>query len=234
MTEAQFAVVRYIRKLSVDRASRGLLFMIIGMLASGVPIIQPVGSLIALTGVIWYVLGRDPFGEKQSNYTKLAAVLFFLGLAFSLVGSMGFLVFVLSLENTTLPIWAWWGNDALAWALISSLNWILEIQIFGALTTGLAYGLFTYQLQRPIGRALLLLGVVINIATNILIFSTLNSSIPSNSARYVLSFDSQAAHNFADQALPLGMLNLIPAMVYAGAYYHLYSRIREGLLPAPI
>jgi hypothetical protein len=234
MTEAQFAVVRYIRRHSVDRASRGLLFMIIGMLASAVPIIQPVGNMIALTGVIWYVLGRDPFGEKQSNYTKLAAVLFFTGLAFTLVGSMGFLVFVLSLENTTLPIWGWWGNDALAWALIPSLNLILEIQFFGALTTGLAYVLFTYQLQKPIGRALLLLGVVINTATNILIFSVLNSSVPANIERYVLSFDSQATHSFADQALALGMLNLIPAIVYAVAYYHLYSRIREGLLPAPI
>jgi hypothetical protein len=231
----EFAVALYIRKVSVDRALRGLLFLMIGMLATAVPIIQPVGSLIALTGVIWYVLGRDPFGEKQSNYTILAAALFLIGLAFILVGSMGILLFILSLNNTTLPLWGWWwGNDALAWALVPSLTVILEFETIGAFASGLAYVLFTYLLQRPVGRALLLLALVINVAINILVFSVLSSNVPSNSSRYFLSFDSGAGHDFANQVLAVGMLNLIPAIIYAGAYYDLHSRIREGLLPPPI
>jgi hypothetical protein len=233
MTEAEFAVVRYIRMLSVDRTTRGLLFLMIGTLTSGVPVLQPVGSLIALTGVIWYLLGRDPFGEKQSNITILAAAIFVIGLGFLLVGSIGFLLFVLSLDNTSLPLW-WWGNSALASALAPSLTLILQIETIGAIAIGLAYVLFTYYLQRPIGRALLLFALVTNIAMAVLVFAILRSSVPYNILGPFGNLNGEPAHNFANQVLIVGMLNLIPAIIYTVAYYDLYSRIRKGQLPPSI
>jgi hypothetical protein len=231
----EFVVARYIRELSVDRALRGLLFVMIGMLATAVPIIQPIGSIVALTGVIWYILGSEPFGKKQSDYVKLAAAIFVIGLGFLLVGSVGFFLFVLSLTNTSLPLW-WWGNSALASALIPSMQLILELETVGTIAMGLAYVLFTYYLQRPIGRALLLLAFVANVAISVLVLSILSSSLPSlpNISIELGGYAEEAAHNFANQVLVVGLLNLISAAIYAVAYNDLYSRIKGGQLPPSI
>jgi hypothetical protein len=233
MTEGQFAVVQYIRSLSVERTERGVLFLMIGILASGVPVIQPVGSLISLTGVIWYVLGSGPFGKKQSNFAVLAAGIFVVGLGFVLVGSIAFFVFILSLSNTSLPLW-WWGNSALATALIPSLTLILEIETAGAIAVALAYLLLIYYVQRPVGRAMLLVALVVNIALSLLVLSILSSSIPYNILTVLGGYNPEPAHNFANKVLVVGLLNLIPAVIYATAYYDLFSRIREGQLPPSI
>jgi hypothetical protein len=47
-------------------------------------------------------------------------------------------------------------------------------------------------------------------------------------------YAEEAAHNFANQVLVVGLLNLISAAIYAVAYNDLYSRIKGGQLPPSI
>lgn len=226
-----FAIADYGRSVSIESTKRGLVFLIFGVLVSAVPIIRPVGMLIALAGATWYVLGRDPFGEKHSKYAMTAAAVFVVGLAFVLVGSIGYLLFVFSISGPSFPTY-WWGNNAFAWALVPSLVSILAIEATGAIVTGLAYAIFTYSLQRSVARAILLVAFATNVAMTVLVFSVLSSYVSPQllSAYYPGNFDPGVAHAFENQVLIVSLLNLIPAVIYVTAYYSVYSRLNRGQL----
>lgn len=101
-----------------------------GILLSAFPLVRPVGSLIAISGAIWFLNGRGIFGEKHSKQAMRFSVIFAVGSFFVLVGSIAYLVFVLSISGPSFPLY-WNGNDALALALAGSLKSILGIEALG-------------------------------------------------------------------------------------------------------
>ncbi len=226
-----FEIAQYVRSVSIDRTKMGLVFLMFGVLLSAVPIIRPVGALIALAGAIWYTLGRGTFGEKHSSYAITAAAIFIVGLAFVLVGSIGYLLFVLSISGPSFPTY-WDGNNALAGAIVPSLTSILAIEATGAIVSGIGYTLFTYSLQRPFLRAILLIAFATNVAIAILVFSVLSSYVSPQLlyAYYQGNIGPDAAHAFENQVQIVNLLNLIPAVIYLASYYSVYSRLNRGQL----
>jgi hypothetical protein len=229
-----FAISDYIETVLASQTKKGLLLLMIGITVSAFPIVRPVGSLIALAGFIWFLLGRDIFGEKHSKQVLRASAIFAVGSFLVLVGSIGYILFVLSISGPSFPGY-WWGNNALAWALVPSLTLLLEIETIGIIATGAAYGLFAYYLAKPAQRAILVAALVINIVIGIIIYSILSSDVSSTlipnspnllSAFYPGNADPAVAHAFENQVLALNLLNLIPAVMYLTAYYTIYSRIK--------
>lgn len=240
------AVSKYVRSVEIDRTKRGLVFLAFGIVVSALPVVRPAGAIISLAGAIWYVSGHHIFGEKHSKYVTPGAVFFVIGLALLLIGSIGYLTFVLS-TVTFIPA-NYWGNDALATALAPSLSTIFAVEATGAIFTGIAYTLFTFYVQKPIGRALLLGSLAATFVLSILIFSILNSNLYAPLApcepgspyycrgysllypNYPGSYDQSAAGPFETQALVVSLLNLVPAVVYALACYTTYDRVNKGEL----
>jgi hypothetical protein len=182
------------------------------------------------------LLGRDPFGGKNSDYVVAAAALFVVGLSFVLVGSIGYLLFVLSVPGSFLAGY-YDGNNFFAWALVPSLKLILAIEGLGAIAIGMAFALFTFSLQKPAVRAALLFAFATNVVVSILVFLVLSSDVTSpllSGSSDLLSaysrggFDPDVAHAFENQVLIVSLLNLIPAVIYVSAYYSFYSRIYRG------
>jgi hypothetical protein len=227
---SEFAIIAYMRSVSIEHAEKGLLMMMLGIPISAIPLIRPTGILVVLTGVIWYSHTRDLFGSKQRSYNLVATAVFLLGLGFVLVGSVGYLLFAISATNFPATFFWWWGNNALASALAQSLGLIISLEAVGSIIAGLAYFLFTYNLQSSRERALLWLALATNLAVSLLVFSILNSTY--HLAIGLFGFNLDSAQSFENQAMSLGLLSLIPAAIYAVAYYRLYSRIHTGEVPS--
>ena|SRR2546425_6167456 len=232
-TEA-FAVSEYIRSVDVGRTRRGILFIVLGILISAVPILSPIGEVIALTGVVWFALGRNPFGERHSNYATIATAVFVLGIAFGLVGSIAYLLFALSLPGhggTFFDLWQ--GNPLFTSALDSSLQSILATEATGAILTGIAYALSTYCLQRNVGRTMPVVGLTTSLITSVVVFSLLSSDVSPEllSAFSRGSYEPDFAYAFENQVLIVSLLNLIPTVIYGAAYRLAYSRLSNGELP---
>lgn len=207
----------------------------VGILLSAFPVVRPVGSMMAIAGAIWFLLGRGIFGEKHSKQVIRFSVIFAVGSFFVLVGSIAYLVFVLSISGPSFPLY-WNGNNAFAVAVAGSLNSILGIEALGAVMTGIAYAFFTYYLQRPVERALLLAGLAINFATAFLVFLILSSDLSSTVILYTPTeftayfngnLGSDVAHAFENHVATVSLLNLIPSLIYVSAYYAAYSRLKR-------
>jgi hypothetical protein len=204
----------------------------LGLPISAIPILRPAGIIIALVGMIWYSFGRHLFGSRQSNLTAWAMAIFLLGLGFVLVGSVAYLLFVLSIGASSPTILYWWyGNNAMASALAPSLGLILSLDVTGSVLTSLSYFLISFYPQDRNGRGLLCLALAASVILSILEFSILTSS---NSYHILVSYPTDinwdTATAFQNKALSVSVLSLIPAVIYALGFYRLRSRIRDGEL----
>src|SRR2546428_1663586 len=236
-----FAVAQHEKDVSEDQTRLGLGFLLLSVLVSVLPVITPIGGLMAFVAAIFLVLGRESFGEKHSKSVGAATAVLVLGESFVFVSSIWYLLFVLSLPNAvgycSLTSWGLCDN-ALTGALVPHLSLLLAMEAVGAILTSLAFALFSYFLQRPKWRILLLLTFATSLATNVLVFSLLNSDLnsplvpgwPSILETYRSGFNPDVARAFVDQVFMVSLLNLPPAAIYAAAYYTVYSRLGRGQL----
>lgn len=227
-----FAIMEYERGVLVENTEFGLLFMIFGVLLSAVPIIGPIGILFCLIGITLLVLGRDPFGKRHSTSVIIAAAVFVIGTGFVLVGSILYSMFVFSIPGPTFPPF-WWGDTALAQALVPHLTSIFAIEATGAILTGVAFAVLTFFLQKRPGRVLVVIAAATSIAISVLVFSILSSDVttplisgePSLLYTYQNGWGWDVAWAFEHQVLVVGLLSVIPAIIYAAAYYSAYSHL---------
>ena len=236
-----FAVAQHEKDVSEDQTRLGLGFLLLGVLVSAMPVITPIGGLLAFVAAIFLVLGRDSFGEKHSNSVGAATAVLVLGECFVFVSSIWYLLFVLSIPDAagycSLTSWGLC-DSALTGGLVPHLSLLLAIEAVGAILTSLAFTLFSYFLQRPKWRIVLLLAFVTSLATSVLVFSFLGSDLNSPLVpgwtsilqTYRSGFNPDVARTFVDQAFMVSLLNLLPAAIYAAAYYAVYSRLGRGQL----
>ncbi len=225
-----FAIMEYERGISVERTENGLLLLIFGILLSAVPLIGPIGRLVALIGIVLTAGGREPFGKAHSKGVIRGAGIFIVGTAFGLVGSILYFLFVFSVPlHYSLGLWE--GDNALTSALVPYLTSILALEAVGAILTSVALVFFIFFLQKPPGRVLSLAAAAAGVAISILVFSILSSDVTtplisgpcSLLCSYQHGSDMSIAWAFEDQFLVVSLLNLVPAIIYAALYYAVYS-----------
>ncbi len=236
MTEktAVYAVAEYIESEMVHSTRNGLSFLAFGILVSGIPLVRPIGALIALAGAIWLIEGREVFGRRHSNGAIAGFALYAVGLAFVLVGSISFLLFVVFIPGTEPSHWP--GNDYLVRAIALSYTTILWIDVVGSIFTGAAVVFFAFPLHNFAGRVVLIIGLLSSVIADSAVISILSSDLGPLTYRYGPNgpggYDSAAASIFASQAFLTNLINVIPAGILAAAYLSLRSRIdRVDLTP---
>ena len=215
------------RKTNFDRTKTGLLLVIAGILLGPVPYAMYVGLILGIIGVIFVIIGRNPFGNSHSNYTVFSVVIYCVGIGITFV--VGFL-FGLSFVTATL---SGGGQTAIDQALVSAFNDLIIGALVGGAVIGIAYVVFTYALQDSTGRILLYIAFATQVALSVLVAYIIS---PQVAGAVTQSFSSGTFNPFPLSALQsqlqfLQLLSLIPAAIFAMAYYRAYSRIRKGEVP---
>lgn len=214
------------KRTQVDRTKTGLLLLIIGIVLAPVPFIGAIGGILALIGAIMVILGRDAFGRPHSNYTIWSVILYVVGFVviFASGVTFGFSIATAALGTSGATI-----SDTLTAAID---NLLIGIIIGGAIT-GFGTVLFTYALQETIGRVLLWIGYASALVVGVLIFSVVGANI-GQVVQQSLSggvFNPAPINDLQARLRVLQLLNFVPALINASAYYRAWSRVNKGELP---
>jgi MFS family permease len=214
--------VDYERNRQVDRTKTGALLLLIGTLLSWIPLIQFVGYLLIFIGVILVILGRKAFGPAHSRNVVVSIVLFIVGI----LVVIGVAVFA-ALSNLSGVIGPGGTVNVTPAFLASVANAGLLAGIVAAFILGIAELLFTYGLQAQTGRILLWAAYGANIALSVTLYLALSPLF--NGVITAADYDSALLTQET-----YALLNVIPAMLFAGADYLAWSRINRREIPAPV
>lgn len=229
------AVAAQNRMREIDRTKTGLLLIIIGILLYPLPFVNFVGDILILIGAILVIVGRKVFGSVHARNTIWSIIIFVIGVG---VVAAGILAFAFAVASATIaavnPSNGTINPTAISQSLESSFNILLVFTAVGLGIFGIAEVLFTYALQKQTGRILLWTGYAASLAVAIVTFLIISPQV-ANAASQSFTGTTYNGTAFADlqtQEYVLGLLNYIPAVIFAGAIYLAWSRIRHGDLPA--
>jgi hypothetical protein len=199
----------YHRAHKIDNTKTGLLLLIIGLAISWIPVIGAIGGLVALIGALLVILGREAFGREHARNAILALIVFFVGIGVTIVGFV--VLFFAAFSYRTGPINIFQPTFA----------WLGVITVIGGGVTGISEVLLTYALQLSTGRILLWTAYAASIAISVANFL------------FVLPFFGGAGVVFSAFFLQ-SFLGIIPALLYAAAYYLARQRIVHREIPSPL
>jgi drug/metabolite transporter (DMT)-like permease len=194
----------YQRMGRIDNTKTGLLLMIIGISLSWIPFIGGIGGLVAIIGALLVIIGREAFGREHARNAILALILFFAGIGVTIAGFFG--LFFGALYYTSSP-----GSVAYA-----SLGILI---IIGGGVTGLSEVFITYALQMKTGR--------------ILLWTAYAAAITISIVNFLIILQIGAGFLLFPAMLLTAFLGVIPAVLYAVAYYLARERIVRREIPGP-
>jgi hypothetical protein len=193
----------------IDHTKTGLLLLIIGLALSWIPLIGAVGGLVALIGALLVILGRGAFGREHSRNAILALIVFFVGVGVTIVGFV--LLFFLAFSLRAGPS-----------SIVQPFAWFGIVSIVGGAVTGISEVLLTYALQLSTGRVLLWTAYAASIAISIV------------NLVFILPIFNGTGGFLFPAIFVTAFLGIIPAMLYAVAYYLARQRIVHREIPSPI
>lgn len=224
--------MNYERGRQLEQTETGLALIIFGILFSPIPVVGPVGGLIALVGIMLTIMGRESYGKAQAKSVVIGAALFVAGVFLTFVESVVYTLFFLSVPGSIFSL-IWAPDDALTKALVPYLTTFFAIGAAGTILTSIALMFFIFFLQKMPGRLLTLAAAAAGVAMSVLVFSLLTYDItinfPGQHDSLLIAYregsDQYVAQAFEFQALIVGLLGFVPAIIYAAIYYRLYSNL---------
>ena len=179
------------------------------MAFSWIPLIGAVGGLVALIGALLVILGREAFGREHSRNAILALIVFFVGVGVTIAGAV--LLFFLTISSRAGPS-----------SIVQPFAWFGVVSIIGGAVTGLSEVLLTYALQLSTGRVLLWTAYAASVAISIV------------NLVFILPIFNGTGGFLFPAIFVTAFLGVIPAMLYAVAYYLARQRIVHREIPSPI
>lgn len=212
----------------IDRTKTGLFLLLIGIVIEVIPIVGIIGLLLAAIGVIMIILGRQAFGDRHTIFVGIAVALYFFGLISILILLSSITSALSSAIATSNP-----DPNSLAQAVGGVFNNFLTGGIIIAIIAGLDNVLITYELQARKGRWLLWVGYVASILVPVALFLIVSPQVPVEARQSLASgsYDPAPAAALRAEIQGLGLFNIIPALVFAAAYYLAVDRIDKGEIP---
>ncbi len=221
------------RSQSIARTKTGLLLLVIGLLMGPIPYVDILGGILVLIGAILVIVGGKPFGQTHSRNTIWSVIIYVVGVAVIIVGSVAFTFSVFSTTAIS-TINGSFNPNTVSQALSSSFDGLLMATVLGGAIIGIANVFFTYAIQNRNGRILLWSGYLASLAVSAATFLIISPLIASavNQALSGGTYNPASIAALQFQEYTVGLLGIIPAGLYATAFYLVWSRINRGEIPA--
>lgn len=219
------------RRDQIEKTKSGLILLLIGFLLSGFPYVLFVGFILIFVSIIFLLLGRAAFGSAHERNVT-AALFLFLGGIVATIALFLYLLFAFirsALSQGTLDPQVLADN-----ARATFTNYLLGTIIISAVA-GLSSVLYTYSLQKSGGKALLLGGYAAGIGVAVANYIILVPLVTDAVDKSIQSgfFDPTPFLQVQAQLTILGILAVIPSVVFALATYLAWTRVSSGELPGP-
>lgn len=214
------------RHRQIERTKTGLLLLLVGMLLSWIPYVLLIGFLLILIGAILVILGRKAFGPVHSRNVMLATGL-------TVAGIVGFVALFVSFAAAIAGVTPGSSPQAIANRLANAFTNLLMGAIVVTAIASVGSVLFTYSLQQRIGKVLLWAGYGASVALSVATYAIVNPLLTEalNDAVSGGTFDPTSFSAVETQLTVLGLLGVIPSLLFAGAMYLARSRMIRGEIP---
>ncbi len=209
------------------RVDTGLLLFVIAFAMLWVPYLSYLGDLLAFIGVILLGLGRHAFDEMFRRWVVRGGVLVVLGIVVAFFAGVLYASEVTSAALTP--------GETIQ-AFIASLQPDLETFIVGGLLAAIfvsfGFACLPYGKADAVSRRLLWTGAVLAVAISSLVVAVLWPQVlPTlNNATAGGTINLGALSGLQTESLELGLLQIIPDMIFLYAYY----RTRSQLFPTQV
>lgn len=179
-----------------------------------------IGAIIVLIGTIFFLLGREEFGEKHQNNVKNAVIIFCINLivVIGFVSAISFMMFSAVTTSSTEGV------------AMSSPTMFVIMMIVSAVLGGLMYYFALIYLEDEHGKKVLFAAVISSIAISIItaiyiagLLGEIFGSISTDASSYSSSV-------FTQNVGGISILGLIPNLLYIYSIYVPYRRIKDGEL----
>ncbi len=223
------------RYQGISRTKTGLLLLIIGLLIGPIPFVGIIGSILDLIGAILVIIGRRPFGPEHSRNTIWSVIIFVVGIAVVIIGSVAFTLSIIS-ASINRSVNGTFNQTVVSQALASSFNGLLIAAAIGGAIIGIANVLFTYAIQNRSGRIILWSAYVAGLAVSVITILVISPLI-TNAFQQAVSggkYNPAPISALQFQQSVLGLLGYIPALLHAVALYSVVSRINRREIPASV
>jgi len=190
------------------------------IIISIIGIVSLIGAIIAFIGAIIFLIGRKEFGEKHQKNVMNAVIIFIINFV---------LIYIFSIGIALMAFSAITSDDTIG---TSTSSFTILIIIIGAFLGALIYYFALIDLENERGKNFLFAGIISSITISIItsfylvnmlgdIFGTISKGSSGYSS---LAFNQ----NFG----AIGLLGIIPTLLYIYSFYIPYKRIKDGeLLP---
>jgi len=181
--------------------------------------------ILSIVGVIMVIIGRVPFGTSHSNYAIFSVAIYCVGAAIGSVAAFSPVFTSAMLRGSS--------QAAAAQELVSAFNELIIGVLVGSAVIGVAYVIFTYALQDSAGRVLLYIAFATLLVFQVLLAYIISPQVAGAVKQSFSSgtFDPTPLRDLQAQLRLLELLNLVPAAIFAIAYYRAFSRIKNGEVP---
>ena len=214
------------KRESVNRTRSGLGLILLGIVMKAIPSLSFYGAVPLIAGGVLVFLGRRAFGARHQWYTSGSFILVIGGVVAEFVGSfvVGGLI-ALSLLSGADPA------TTLS-SFFIALNMVL-IVIDAIIGLGLVF--FTYDLQNATGRTILWTAYSLGLLMNGIFAVVIFSQVQAVSADVVSQVGTAAAaiNLLSYRFAPWRLLQLIPAIFYAIAYFRSPSELEKKAVLEP-
>ena len=178
-----------------------------------------IGLIIVLIGAIIFLIGRKEFGEKHQKNVMNAVILFIISFVLIIIFSIGIALMAFSAITT--------GETFGTYTTFYSILLIMISAILGALI----YYFALIDLENETGKNFLFAGIISSIAISII-----TSFYYANMLGDIFGTISKGSSDYSSFAFNqniygvIGLLGIIPSLLYIYSLYIPYKRIKEGEL----
>jgi MFS family permease len=182
-----------------------------------------IGAIILLIGLVTFYIGRKEFGENHENNVRKALIIIVINIivAVVLASAIAFMTFsaIVSSSESTLP---------------SGFSFsIIIFAVISAVLGGLTYYFGLIELEDETGKNVLFAAIVssilISVITSIYLAGWLGDFLGD-----ISSASSYSTISLNQNIGGIGILGVIPSLLFLYAYYIPYKRIKEGELKPKI
>jgi Na+-driven multidrug efflux pump len=212
-----YAIIVSISLSLIDNTYNSIFFSYIG-------IISFIGGILILVGAIFFFLGRKEFGEKHHENIKKALIILVVNIIFGIIFVSAISFFIVSTMFSSI------GAESSVESDISlPLSLFVIIMIISAILGALIYYFGLIELEDERGKTILYAGmissIIISVITSMYVVGLLGE--------FLGSFDlnnSSSMINFTQNIGGIGILGIIPNVLFLYAFYIPYNRIKTGEL----
>ena len=199
-----------------ERTVTGLLLLVIGFALIWIPYVAFVADLIVLIGIIFLILGRHAYGPVHHRNVVVGGVLFLV----TIVAAVGLAI---------------WFAAALIGQLVTNINSVnvatgalqndFAVLFIGTAVLGVVGSfvrvIMPYALADRTTTLLLWTGFALSVAVSILVLAILYPQIANAISQSTsgTQFNPGPLNSLQTTSTLLGLLNIVPSLLFAWAYY---------------